>query len=66
MRQQPWAASPLTVEVHDGVVAFHGFSPSLSVQRGCACWLNKCVHGVKQVSDQTVPMPADIYGYGAY
>src|SRR4051794_12436159 len=25
MRQQPWAASPLTVEVHDGVVEFHGF-----------------------------------------
>jgi CBS domain-containing protein len=65
MRRQPWAASPLTVEVHDGVVEFHGFSPGLPVQRALRV-LAEQVPGVKQVSDQTVPMPAYSYGLGAY
>jgi CBS domain-containing protein len=63
MRQQPWTASSLTVEVYDGVVEFHGFSPSSPVQRALRVMAEQ-VPGVKRVSDQTVPMPADIYGYG--
>jgi CBS domain-containing protein len=65
MRRQPWAASALTVEVHNGVVEFHGFSPGPPVQRALRVMAEQ-VPGVKQVSDQTVPIPADIYGYGAY
>lgn len=65
MRRQSWAMSALTaVEVHDGVVEFHGFSPGLPVQRALRV-LAEQVHGVKRVSDQTIPMSADIYGYGA-
>jgi CBS domain-containing protein len=65
MRRQPWAASALTVEVHDGVVEFHGFSPSPPVQRALRVMAEQ-VPGVKQVSDQTMLIPAYVYGYGAY
>ena len=50
-------------EYPDGVVEFHGFSPSSPVQRALRVMAEQ-VPGVKRVSDQTVPMPADIYGYG--
>jgi CBS domain-containing protein len=63
MRRQPWAASALTVEVHDGVVEFHGFSPGPAVQRALRVMAEQ-VPGVRQVSDETVPIPTYLYGYG--
>lgn len=64
MRKQAWVASAqTTVDVHDGHVEFHGFSSGPPVQRALRV-LAEQVPGVKQVSDQTVPMLP--YPYGAY
>ncbi|WP_254453360.1 CBS domain-containing protein [Siccirubricoccus sp. G192] len=61
MRREPWAyASHTVVEVRDGVVEFHGFSPSEAVQRGLRV-LAEQVPGVKGVADRTQPLPPYLY-----
>jgi CBS domain-containing protein len=61
IRKQPWADSfYMLVDVKDGVVEFHGFSRSASVQRGLRV-LAENVPGVKGVVDNTQPMPADLF-----
>jgi osmotically-inducible protein OsmY len=51
------------VEVTGGVVQFHGFSRSAAVQRGLRVMAEN-VPGVKQVVDNTHPMPAYLYATG--
>lgn len=61
MRKEPWADTFYTmVDVHDGVVEFHGFSRSAIVQRGLRV-LAENVPGVRSVVDNTQPMPAYLY-----
>lgn len=61
MKKEPWADTFYTmVEVHDGVVEFHGFSRSAAVQRGLRV-LAENVPGVKSVVDNTQPMPAYLF-----
>jgi CBS domain-containing protein len=61
MREEPWADSLYTlVEVKDGVVEFHGFSRSDSVRRGLRV-LAERLPGVKEVIDNTQPMPIFLY-----
>jgi CBS domain-containing protein len=61
MKKEPWADTFYTmVEVHDGVVEFHGFSRSAAVQRGLRV-LAENVPGVKSVVDHTQPMPAYLF-----
>jgi CBS domain-containing protein len=61
MKREPWADTFYTmVEVHDGVVEFHGFSRSAAVQRGLRV-LAENVPGVKGVVDNTKPMPAYLF-----
>lgn len=64
MHRQAWAGSArASVEVHDGVVEFHGLWPGRSVQRGLRV-LAEQVPGVRGVSDQTIPGVTDIYWAG--
>lgn len=64
MKKEPWADTFYTmVDVHDGVVEFHGFSRSAAVQRGLRV-LAENVPGVKGVQDNTQPMPAYLYASG--
>ena len=61
MKKEPWADTFYTmVDVHDGVVEFHGFSRSAAVQRGLRV-LAENVPGAKSVVDSTQPMPAYLY-----
>jgi len=61
MKKEPWADTFYTmVDVHAGVVEFHGFSRSATVQRGLRV-LAENVPGVKSVVDNTQPMPAYLY-----
>lgn len=61
MKKEPWADTFYTmVDVHDGVVEFHGFSRSATVQRGLRV-LAENVPGVKSVVDSTQPMPTYLY-----
>lgn len=61
MKKEPWADTFYTmVDVHDGLVEFHGFSRSAAVQRGLRV-LAENVPGVKGVQDNTQPMPAYLY-----
>jgi CBS domain-containing protein len=64
MKKEPWADTFYTmVEVTGGVVQFHGFSRSAAVQRGLRVMAEN-VPGVKQVVDNTQPMPAYLYATG--
>ncbi|HEY4251744.1 MAG TPA: CBS domain-containing protein [Roseomonas sp.] len=64
MHRLRWAASAqAVVEVHDGVVEFHGITPDRSIQRGLRV-LAEQVHGVKGVADRTVILPPDLYSAG--
>jgi len=61
IRREPWADTFHTmVEVHGGVVAFHGFVRSEAVRRGLKV-LAENVPGVKAVVDHTQPLPAYLY-----
>lgn len=56
MRREPWADVFHTqVEVHDGIVEFHGFAPGREVQRALRV-LAGHVPGVKGVLDRTEPI----------
>lgn len=56
MRRETWADTFHTlVEVHDGVVEFHGFAPSREVQRALRV-LAGHVPGVRGVRDRTEPL----------
>lgn len=56
MRRESWADTFHTqVEVHDGVVEFHGFAPGREVQRALRV-LAGHIPGVKGVLDQTEPI----------
>jgi CBS domain-containing protein len=62
MKKEPWTDTFYTmVEVKDGVVTFHGFRRSDSVQKALRV-LAENVPGVKEVRDETQPMPVFIYG----
>jgi len=62
MKKQPWTDTFYTmVEVKDGVVTFHGFRRSDSVQKALRV-LAETIPGVKDVKDDTQPMPVFIYG----
>ncbi|MBR0673681.1 CBS domain-containing protein [Roseomonas soli] len=62
MKQEPWTDTFYTmVEVKDGVVTFHGFRRSDAVQKALRV-LAENVPGVKDVKDDTQPMPVFIYG----
>lgn len=62
MKKEPWTDTFYTlVEVKDGVVTFHGFRRSDSVQKALRV-LAENVPGVKAVEDDTQPMPVFIYG----
>jgi len=64
MKKEPWADTFYTmVEVTAGVVQFHGFSRSAAVQRGLRVMAEN-VPGVKDVVDNTQPMPAYLYATG--
>jgi osmotically-inducible protein OsmY len=64
MKKEPWADTFYTmVEVTGGVVQFHGFSRSAAVQRGLRVMAEN-VPGVKDVVDNTQPMPAYLYATG--
>ncbi|MBS7810289.1 CBS domain-containing protein [Roseococcus pinisoli] len=64
MRREAWAGTAhASVEVHEGVVEFHGLWPGRSVQRGLRV-LAEQVHGVKGVSDQTIQGTEDLYWIG--
>jgi CBS domain-containing protein len=57
MRREPWADTFYTlVEVRNGVVCFHGFYKTEAVRHGLRV-LAEGVPGVKQVVDETQPMP---------
>ncbi len=57
MRREPWADTFYTlVEVRHGVVCFHGFYKTEAVRHGLRV-LAEGVPGVKQVVDETRPMP---------
>lgn len=60
MRRESWADLFHTqVEVHDGIVEFHGFAPGREVQRALRV-LAEHVPGVKGVRDRTEPiLPLD-------
>ncbi len=61
MKKEPWADTFYTmVDVHEGVVEFHGFSRSAAVQRGLRV-LAENVAGVKEVRDLTQPMPVYLF-----
>lgn len=54
MRRLPWADAPFVfLEVHDGVVALHGFCHSHAVHRGLAA-LARDTPGVRGVEDRIV------------
>lgn len=56
MRRESWADTFHTlVEVHDGVVEFHGFAPGPEVQRALRV-LAGHVPGVRAVQDRTEPL----------
>ena len=62
MKKEPWTDTFYTmVEVKDGVVTFHGFRRSDAVQKALRV-LAENVPGVKDVQDDTQPMPVFIYG----
>ena len=62
MKKEPWTDTFYTmVEVHGGVVTFHGFRRSEVVQKALRV-LAENVPGVKSVVDDTQPMPVFIYG----
>lgn len=62
MKKEPWTDTFYTmVEVKDGVVTFHGFRRSDTVQKALRV-LAENVPGVKGVADDTQPMPVFIYG----
>ncbi|HWT10826.1 MAG TPA: CBS domain-containing protein [Roseomonas sp.] len=62
MKKEPWTDTFYTmVEVKDGVVTFHGFRRSDTVQKALRV-LAENVPGVKSVVDDTQPMPVFIYG----
>ncbi len=62
MKKEPWTDTFYTmVEVKDGVVTFHGFRRSDTVQKALRV-LAEGVPGVKGVEDDTQPMPVFIYG----
>lgn len=62
MKKEAWTDTFYTmVEVHDGVVTFHGFRRSEVVQKALRV-LAENVPGVKSVVDDTQPMPVFIYG----
>ena len=57
MRREPWADTFYNlVEVRNGVVCFHGFYKTEAVRHGLRV-LAEGVPGVKQVVDETQPMP---------
>jgi osmotically-inducible protein OsmY len=61
MRKQPWADSFYTlVDVKDGVVTFHGFMRDAGVNRGLRV-LAEGIPGVKEVKDETQPMPVYLF-----
>jgi CBS domain-containing protein len=61
MQKEPWADTFYTlVDVRDGVVEFHGFSRSAAVQRGLRV-LAENIPGVKNVVDNTQPIPAYLF-----
>jgi CBS domain-containing protein len=61
MQKEPWADTFYTlVDVKDGVVEFHGFSRSAAVQRGLRV-LAENIPGVKNVVDNTQPIPAYLF-----
>jgi CBS domain-containing protein len=61
MRREPWAyTSHTVVEVNNGIVEFHGFSPGEAVQRGLRV-LAEQIPGVKGVADKTQPLPPYLY-----
>jgi CBS domain-containing protein len=56
MRREPWADLVCTkVEVHEGIVEFHGFTPGREVQRALRV-LAQHIPGVKGVRDRTEPI----------
>lgn len=56
MRRESWADVFYThVEVHDGIVEFHGFAPGREVQRALRV-LAEHIPGVKGVLDRTEPI----------
>ena len=56
MRRESWADTFHTlVEVHEGIVEFHGFAPGREVQRALRV-LAEHIPGVKGVRDRTEPM----------
>lgn len=56
MRRKSWADTFHTlVEVHEGIVEFHGFAPGREVQRALRV-LAEHIPGVKGVRDRTEPM----------
>jgi CBS domain-containing protein len=62
MKKEPWTDTFYTmVEVKDGVVTFHGFRRSDVVQKALRV-LAENVPGVKEIKDETQPMPVFIYG----
>lgn len=62
MKKQPWTDTFYTmVEVHDGIVTFHGFRRSDAIQKALRV-LAEGIPGVKDVKDDTQPMPVFIYG----
>jgi CBS domain-containing protein len=64
MKKEPWADTFYTmVEVKDGIVTFHGFRRSDAVQKALRV-LAQGVPGVKEVRDETQPMPVFLYGAG--
>ena len=60
MRRESWADLVRTqVEVHDGIVEFHGFTPGREVQRALGV-LAQHIPGVKGARDWTGPiLPLD-------
>ena len=61
MQKEPWADSFYTlVDVKDGVVTFHGFMRDAGVSRGLRV-LAEGIPGVKDVKDETQPMPMYLF-----
>lgn len=61
MKREPWADTFfIMVEVKEGVVRFHGFSPSPAVQRGLRVLASQ-VPGVKGVEDHSQPLPPQLF-----
>jgi len=61
MHKEPWADSFYTlVDVKDGVVTFHGFMRDAGVNRGLRV-LAEAIPGVKEVKDETQPMPVCLF-----